>query len=154
MRLTAALLLIACPFIYAQDETNRSIKGGGITAPGWTGKIDASGTRQGQTITDAKFVKEGDTFHVTTGPAVSYWNPADKASGNYTVTATFTEPKYMNLNDHPPPVRCFHRGQRSWHRRGELSLLRRLRERQLHCARFWTPPVSDERSCGRIEPRG
>jgi hypothetical protein len=35
---------------------------------------------------------------VTTGPAVAYWNPANKAAGDYTVKATFTEPKYMNLN--------------------------------------------------------
>src|SRR5439155_12600626 len=28
---------------------------------------------------------------------------ANKASGNYTVKATFTESKYMNLNDHPHP---------------------------------------------------
>jgi len=34
---------------------------------------------------------------------VTYWNPANKASGDYTVKATFTEPKYMNLNDHPHP---------------------------------------------------
>jgi hypothetical protein len=34
---------------------------------------------------------------------VTYWNPANTASGNYTVKATFTEPKYMNLNDHPHP---------------------------------------------------
>jgi hypothetical protein len=34
---------------------------------------------------------------------VTYWNPANKATGNYTVKATFTEPKYMNLNTHPHP---------------------------------------------------
>jgi hypothetical protein len=42
-------------------------------------------------------------MQVTTGPAVTYWNPADKASGDYTVKATFNEPKYMNLNSHPHP---------------------------------------------------
>jgi hypothetical protein len=42
-------------------------------------------------------------FQVTTGPAVSYWNPANTASGNYTVKATFTEPQYMNVNTHPHP---------------------------------------------------
>ena len=50
-----------------------------------------------------KFAAEGNGFHVTTGPAVTYWNPANVASGDYTVKATFTEPKYMNLNDHPHP---------------------------------------------------
>ena len=39
----------------------------------------------------------------TTGPAVTYWNPANKATGDYTVKATFNEPKYMNLNAHPHP---------------------------------------------------
>ena len=34
---------------------------------------------------------------------MTYWNPANKATGNYTVKATFNEPKYMNLNDHPHP---------------------------------------------------
>jgi len=45
----------------------------------------------------------GNDLHVTTGPAVAYWNPANKASGNYTVKATFTESKYMGLNNHPHP---------------------------------------------------
>jgi hypothetical protein len=40
---------------------------------------------------------------VVTGPAVTYWNPATRATGNYTVKATFREPKYMNLNSHPHP---------------------------------------------------
>ena len=46
-------------------------------------------------------------MHVTTGPAVAYWNPANTASGDYTVKATFTEPKYMNVNDHPHPYGIF-----------------------------------------------
>jgi hypothetical protein len=46
---------------------------------------------------------QGNALHVTTGPAVTYWNPANTATGNYTVSATFTEAKYMELNDHPHP---------------------------------------------------
>jgi hypothetical protein len=42
-------------------------------------------------------------LQVTTGPAITYWNPANKATGNYTIKATFNEAKYMNLNDHPHP---------------------------------------------------
>ncbi|HEV2276265.1 MAG TPA: hypothetical protein VGR96_18990 [Acidobacteriaceae bacterium] len=90
-----------------QTESSRSIAGGGISAPGWEGKIDARAERGGQTIKDAKLTEEGHTLHVTTGPAVSYWNPANKASGDYTVSATFYEPKYMNLNDHPHPYGVF-----------------------------------------------
>ena len=40
---------------------------------------------------------------VRTGPAVTYWNPANKATGNYTVSATFNEANYMGLMDHPHP---------------------------------------------------
>ena len=44
---------------------------------------------------------------MTTGPAASFWNPANKATGNYTVSATFNEAKYMNLNSHPHPYGIF-----------------------------------------------
>lgn len=98
----SVVLLGAAPG-YAQDESSRTVAGGGISAPGWTGKIDSNEQRQGKTIQDAKFAREGGAFHVTTGPAVTYWNPANKASGDYTVKATFDEPKYMNLNSHPHP---------------------------------------------------
>jgi len=33
----------------------------------------------GMTLNSAKLVKDGDALHVTTGPAVTYWNPANKA---------------------------------------------------------------------------
>jgi hypothetical protein len=98
-----AALLFACLAIRAQDETSRSVAGGGISVPGWTGKVDASEQKQGKTTNDAKFAKEGSALHVVTGPAITYWNPANQASGNYTVKATFNEPKYMNLNSHPHP---------------------------------------------------
>ena len=86
-----------------QNETSRSIAGGGVMVSGWTGKIDAKEETAGMTLNSAKFAKEGDAFHVVTGPAVTYWNAANKASGNYTVKATFREPKFMNLNTHPHP---------------------------------------------------
>jgi hypothetical protein len=102
--LPAAVLLIIPAFVNAQEEgASRSIAGGGITAPGWMGKVDASETKAGLTIKDAKFAKEGSAIHVITGPETTYWNPADKASGSYTVKATFNEPKFQNLNNHPHP---------------------------------------------------
>lgn len=75
-----------------------------MTVTGWTGKIDANEERAGSTLQDAKFAPQGTGgFEVTTGPAVAYWNPANTASGNYTVKATFNEPQYMNVNTHPHP---------------------------------------------------
>jgi hypothetical protein len=87
----------------ASEDTGRSIAGGGITVPGWEGKIDDGAAKAGQTVKDAKLAPEGKGMRVTTGPAVTYWSPKNVAKGDYTVSATFTEPKYMNLNDHPHP---------------------------------------------------
>jgi len=101
--IATSIVLLIPSLTYAQDETSRSVAGGGISVPGWTGKIDAGEQRQGKTISDAKLAKEGTALHVVTGPAVTYWNPANQATGNYTVKATFNEPKYMNLNSHPHP---------------------------------------------------
>jgi hypothetical protein len=100
---TIAILLLIPSSSFAQDETSRSVAGGGVSVPGWTGKIDANEQKQGKTLNDAKFAKEGAAIHVTTGPAVTYWNPANQGTGDYTVKATFNEPKYMNLNSHPHP---------------------------------------------------
>src|SRR5262249_9623316 len=99
----AALTFVYGGATYAQDG-NRLVPGGGITVPGWQGKIDDNEASRGQTVNDAKLAPQGNGgLHVTTGPAVTYWNPANRAAGDYTVKATFNEPKYMNLNDHPHP---------------------------------------------------
>jgi hypothetical protein len=91
--------------IGAQGQTDaaRVVAGGGISVPGWMGKIDAQEEKAGQVLNNAKLAPSGKGLQVTTGPAVTYWNPANKASGNYTVKATFTESNYMGLNDHPHP---------------------------------------------------
>lgn len=109
MRLTSTLLLclLAAGALDAQSDASRVVAGGGISVPQWTGKIDANEERGGRNLNDAKFAKQGEAFHIVTGPAVTYWNPADKATGDYTVKATFTEPKYMNLNNHPHPYGLF-----------------------------------------------
>ena len=73
----------------AQDAA-RVVAGGGISVPGWTGKIDANEEKMGQVLNNAKLAPEGKGMRVTTGPATTYWNPDNKASGNYTVKATFT----------------------------------------------------------------
>jgi hypothetical protein len=101
----AAIALFATNLLYAQEssDTNRKIAGGGITAPGWQGKIDPDAEKAGQSVNDGKLSLEGNALHVTTGPAITYWNPKNTAKGDYTVSATFTEPKFMNLNTHPHP---------------------------------------------------
>lgn len=91
----------------AAEEKARSIEGGGIQVPGWEGQVDANAMRQGQSVKDDKLTRDGDTLHVMTGPAADFWNPKDTAKGDYTVSANFTEPKFMNLNTHPHPYGVF-----------------------------------------------
>lgn len=111
MRLSHSLMLasIACTLttgaVFAQQNTegNRKVNGGGITVKGWEGKVDESAVKRGETVNDAKLSQEGNDLHVTTGPAITYWSPKNVAKGDYTVSATFNEPKYMSLNTHPHP---------------------------------------------------
>lgn len=96
--LSAALVACASP-LWAQaaqqgkdnDPTHKVA--GGVTVPGWTGRIDPQAERRGMKIDDAKFAPMGSGIHVTSGPAAIYWNPKDVASGDYTVSATFIQEK-------------------------------------------------------------
>ena len=102
----AALLSFACTS-KAQNESSREVAGGGVFVRGWTGQVDPGEAKKGQALKNAKLANDGSSLHVTTGPAVAYWNPSNTASGDYTVKASFTEPKYMNVNDHPHPYGIF-----------------------------------------------
>ena len=102
--LAVAVVMLAPAFLGAQgQDAARVVAGGGITVPGWTGKIDPQEEKAGQVLNNAKLAMQGQDLQVTTGPAVTYWNPKNVAAGNYTVKATFTESNYMGLNDHPHP---------------------------------------------------
>jgi hypothetical protein len=83
---------------------------------------------------------------VRTGPATTYWNPANKAAGSYTVSATFNEPKYMNLMDHPHPYGIMIGRQRSRHRDSELHLLHGVRQRHVHRPRHGSRAVRGQRA--------
>jgi hypothetical protein len=103
MKKTLLVLVVAVlgvVWLRAQFDRDRVIPNGGISVPGWTGKIDAGSARQGRVLNDARFAQDGNALHVTTGPATTFWNPADVASGDYTVKATFLEPRFMELNSH------------------------------------------------------
>lgn len=94
------VLAIAAPGAQQQDA-DRSVKGGGITAKGWQGRVDASAAKQGKTINDSKFEEKNGSFHIAAGSASTYWNPANTAKGDYTVSASFTEPKIAAGHPHP-----------------------------------------------------
>jgi hypothetical protein len=85
-----------------QPDTAHKVPNGGIRG-GWQGRPDP-GTGA---ATDASLDVKGSDIEIHTGPAMLLWNPANKGTGDFTVSATFTEPKYMSSNDHPHPYGVF-----------------------------------------------
>ena len=59
----------------------RVIPGGGVLVQGWTGKVDAAEAANGQVLNNSKLSQEGAALHVETGPATTYWNPANRRPG-------------------------------------------------------------------------
>ena len=70
-------------------DPDKKAAGGGSFPAGWMGRVD----RPNQKLEDVKFVSMGRGFHVTAGPHAIYWNPANTATGDYTVRATFSQTK-------------------------------------------------------------
>jgi hypothetical protein len=104
-----AALLIAPSIAAAQgpgDEV-RPVADGGITVPGWMGRVDPKEAAAGGNTSQSRLSKEGEALHVMTGPALAYWNPSMQATGNYTVKATFREPHFIEPSDHPHPYGIF-----------------------------------------------
>lgn len=67
-----------------QDATKNTKQVGPLPA-GWMGRTDRANLK----LEDANFATMGSGLHVTTGPAVILWNPANTASGTYTISAAF-----------------------------------------------------------------
>jgi hypothetical protein len=64
---------------------------------GWKVRVDRSQSAGDPDNTpNLKVVTMGKGFHVTGGPAGTFWNPANTAAGDYTVKATFTLVKPSN----------------------------------------------------------
>ena len=103
----AVTLISSISAAQAAMDASKGVVGGGISVKGWKGQIDANEAKNGQVLSNAKLAEDGKALHVTTGPAVNYWKPSNKAKGAYTVKATFTEPKYMSLMSHPHPYGIF-----------------------------------------------
>jgi hypothetical protein len=57
---------------------------------GWRIRVDRSANASDpDDVPDLKVVSVGKGFRSTGGPAGTFWNPANRATGNYTVRATF-----------------------------------------------------------------
>jgi hypothetical protein len=103
LALTVALMV---PAVHGQQaDADRKVAGGGINVSGWQGQVDAGAAAKGATIKDSKFEQQGQDLHLAVGPAAIYWNPANTASGNYSVKANFRQAK--SSSDHPHPAGVF-----------------------------------------------
>lgn len=112
MRLASATALalagaVCITTVHAQrmqmPDTAHKVPNGGIRGAGWQGRPDP-GTGAAN---DASFEVKGSEIEIHTGPQMLYWNSANKTSGDFTVSATFTEPKFMSSMDHPHPYGVF-----------------------------------------------
>ena len=103
MRMFTGVLVTALALAVpaAAQDADRKVAGGGITAKGWQGSVDAGAAKKGQTINDSKFEEKGGTFSIHAGSPSTYWNPANVAKGDYTVSGTFTEAKMSASHPHP-----------------------------------------------------
>lgn len=100
MGLVVAGLVQAGLMAQEAQDADRKVAGGGVTVPGWKGKED-TGNKQGLTVKDSKFAPEGKGYRLTTGPAALYWSDKNVGKGDYSVKATFTEPKQAYNHPHP-----------------------------------------------------
>jgi hypothetical protein len=67
------------------------------TPAGWKVHIDRSQNAQDpDNKSGVMFMSMGKGFHVSGGPAGTYWNPSNTATGNYTLKGTFTLVKPSN----------------------------------------------------------
>jgi hypothetical protein len=67
------------------------------TPAGWKVHIDRSQNAQDpDNKSGVMFMAMGKGFHVSGGPAGTYWNPSNTAMGNYTLKGTFTLVKPSN----------------------------------------------------------
>ena len=107
LKLAVIASLLAAASVASAQDASHAVTDGGIKIAEWQGRIDPGESARGGKLESAKLEKVGNDLHVTTGPAVAYWSPANVATGNYTVKATFTEEKYMGLNNHPHPYGLF-----------------------------------------------
>ena len=90
----AAALLGAASTLSAQQpvaaaDAARPAVGRGTLPAGWVARLDRANAK----LEDLAFAAMGDGYHVTTGPSTILYDTAARATGHYTVAATFTQTK-------------------------------------------------------------
>jgi hypothetical protein len=97
-------LALAAP-VAAQDADPDVKAGSGKAFPaGWKARFDKANA----SASEVTFVTMGDGLHVTAGPSGIYYNESHKATGNFEVTAAFTQ---MKPGAHPEAYGLFYGGK-------------------------------------------
>jgi hypothetical protein len=96
--LTATAAAVTFPAAAQQRNADPDVTVAGASAlpAGWAARTD-----RGQPVSNIKFSKMGDGWHVTLGPSSIIYQDANTASGNYHVVANFTQTKKPAGMGHP-----------------------------------------------------
>jgi len=88
---TLSLVALAAAPLAAQGagDPTKKVEGSTPLPAGWSGRTDHPTDK----LTDAKFVKMGSGFHVTSGPAAIYWSASQSVKGPFTASTTITQTK-------------------------------------------------------------
>lgn len=90
---TAAFVTLGLGLLAAQaqhpagHDPDKMAAGGGTLPSGWSARLDSGSTKPD----GVKIAAMGPGIHFQSGPAGIYYRAADKKSGAYTVSATFTQ---------------------------------------------------------------
>lgn len=98
-RLIVALPLVALALVptsaRAQEHDPTTKVTGGALPAGWELRFDPSRRQPPPQPGDVNFRAMGAGWHLTSGPAALYYRPADKTSGDFSVSATISQAKSM-----------------------------------------------------------
>jgi len=98
----AALVAAALPLAGQphQPDHDKAIAGGGTLPAGWKGRLDGGGA----SMAGVKMTPMGGGVHIMSGPAGIYYRPADRQTGEFAASATFTQ---MERAEHPEAYGIF-----------------------------------------------
>ncbi len=141
--LTAALALV--PWIGAAQgqamDASRTVAGGGISVPGWTGKADGTAS-----VETAKLTKEGDALPRHDRSRGRLLESRQHGERRLHRQGDVHRTAIHELEQPRSPVRHRDRRQRHGHRPAVVPLLRRVRRRPVHRSWVRTRGVQDERT--------
>lgn len=72
---------------HAGHHEMAELEGGGVLPEGWSHRFDLPNMK----LEHMRFLTDGESLHITSGPPGIYYNPSLVANGEYVVKATFTQ---------------------------------------------------------------